>query len=254
MESEWLLRSTIPLRIHNTLLQKPGSQALQVCRSHFPSSGSKSLPTDDANSQLLQKEFYRSFKICRQKITSPPPRILGFLCRFPSFNQSPFFPTCLSITLSLFCSEAEEKHTQQKKKEKERTLSPNTENSRPLPCNPILSRVHSRHSPSKKFAALHTLLMLQQQAQLGKKNSTGPQSSCEARTVTTEVCKFDFTSTHTRPVSLHWRRKSRGPKSSERGNKTKEEEGLKGEGGGRLGRCQNSGPMLEEPTRQPRQP
>jgi hypothetical protein len=29
----------------------------------------------------------------------------------------PFFPTYLSITLSLFCSEAEEKHTQGKKKD-----------------------------------------------------------------------------------------------------------------------------------------
>jgi hypothetical protein len=168
---------------------------------------------------------------------------------------NPPFSLLVSQSHSLSSVQRQKKNTPSKKKrKKERTLSPNTENSRPLPCNPILSRVHSRHSPSKKFAALHTLLMLQQEAQLGKKNSTGPQSSCEARTVTTEVCKFDFTSTHTRPVSLHWRRKSRGPKSSERGNKTEEEEGLKGEGGGRLGRCQNSGPMLEEPTRQPRQP
>ncbi len=170
-ESEWLLRSTIPLRIHNTLLQKPGSQALQVCRSHFPSSGSKSLPTDDANSLLLQKEFYRSFKICPQKITSPPPRILGFHCRFPSFNQSPFFPY-LSLNHTLSSVQRQRKNTHRKKKKK-KTLSPNTENSRPIPCNPILSRVHSRHTPSKKFAALHTLLMLQQHAQLGKKNSTG---------------------------------------------------------------------------------
>jgi hypothetical protein len=29
----------------------------------------------------------------------------------------PFFPTYLSITLSLFCSEAEEKHPQEKKKD-----------------------------------------------------------------------------------------------------------------------------------------
>ncbi len=118
MESEWLLRSTIPLRIHNTLLQKPGSQALQVCRSHFPSSGSKSLPTDDANSQLLQKEFYRSFKICRQKITSPPPpRILGFLCRFPSFNQSPFFPyLSLNHTLSLLFRGRRKTHPGKKKR------------------------------------------------------------------------------------------------------------------------------------------
>lgn len=81
----------------------------------------------------------------------------------------PFFPTYLSITLSLLFRGRGKTHPGKKK----RTLSPNTENSRSLPCNPILSRVHSRHTPSKKFAALHTLLMLRQQAQLGKKNSTG---------------------------------------------------------------------------------
>jgi hypothetical protein len=114
-ESEWLLRSTIPLRIHNTLLQKPGSQALQVCRSHFPSSGSKSLPTDDANSLLLQKELYRSFKICPQKINSPPPRILGFHCRFPSYYQSPFFPY-LSLNHTLSSVQRQRKNTPRKKK------------------------------------------------------------------------------------------------------------------------------------------
>jgi hypothetical protein len=81
----------------------------------------------------------------------------------------PFSSTYLSITLSFLFRGRGKTHPGKKKK----TLSPNTENNRPLPCNPILSRVHSRHTPSKEFAALHTLLMLQQQAQSGKKNSTG---------------------------------------------------------------------------------
>lgn len=163
----------------------------------------------------------------------------------------PFSPTYLSITLSLLFRGRGKTHPGKKKK----TLSPNTENSRD-PYLAILSRVVCTPVIPLPRSLLHCTpyWCYNNRHSWDRRTALEPQSSCEARTVTTEVCKFDFTSTHTRQVSLHWRRKSRGPKSSERGNKTEEEEVHRVEGGGRLGRCQNSGPMLEEPTRQPRQP
>lgn len=164
----------------------------------------------------------------------------------------PFSPTYLSITLSLLFRGRGKTRTGKKKKKRRSPQIRKTADQYLailswVVCTPVIplpkSLLHC--TPYWCYNNMHSW---------ERRTALEPQSSCEARTVTTEVCKFDFTSTHTRPVSLHWRRKSRGPKSSERGNKTEEEERQKGEGGGRLGRCQNSGPMLEEPTRQPRQP